>query len=169
VKQKSIESILAALNQAGVRYLIAGGLAVVAHGVVRFTADMDLILDMNAENLKKAVSVFESLGYKPRAPVPLSQFADEATRKSWINEKGLTVFSLWSPSDPMTEVDLFVECPFDDFQRAYDDALILEPSFGIKASFLGLDDLLLLKAEAARPQDLADIDKLKRLRQLNDG
>jgi hypothetical protein len=169
VKQKSIESILAALNQTGVRYLIAGGLAVVAHGVVRFTADMDLILDMEQENLSRAVTVFASLGYRPRAPVPLSDFADEEIRKTWISEKGLTVFSLWSPSDPMTEIDLFVECPLDDFERAYSKALVLEPSPGIAASFVGLDDLLMLKARAARPQDLADIDKLKQLRHSSDG
>ena len=169
MKQKSIESILAGLNHAGVRYLIAGGLAVVAHGVVRFTADMDLILDMDAENVKQAVNVFDAMGYKPRAPVPLSQFADDKTRRSWIEDKGLTVFSLWSPSDPMTEIDLFVSCPLDNFHKSYIEALVLEPSPGIKAFFLGIDDLLLLKAKAARPQDIADIDKLNKLRDSNDG
>jgi hypothetical protein len=34
-----IETIVRALNESGVRYLIAGGLAVVAHGYVRFTAE----------------------------------------------------------------------------------------------------------------------------------
>jgi hypothetical protein len=36
----------------------------------------------------------------------------------WREEKGLTLFSLWSPSHPGTEVDLFVEEPFD-FEEAW--------------------------------------------------
>ena len=38
----ALEAVSAALNQAGVRYLIAGGLAVNAHGYVRLTMDIDL-------------------------------------------------------------------------------------------------------------------------------
>ncbi len=41
----SVQAIIQALNEAGVRYLVVGGLAVVAHGHVRFTADVDLVLD----------------------------------------------------------------------------------------------------------------------------
>jgi len=49
VTKRSVEAIVDALNAAGVRYLIAGGLAVVAHGYVRFTADVDLILDLEPD------------------------------------------------------------------------------------------------------------------------
>ncbi len=42
---RSIEAIVRSLNDAGVRYLIAGGLAVIAHGYTRVTQDVDLILD----------------------------------------------------------------------------------------------------------------------------
>ncbi len=37
MKLTSFEALVAALESAGVRYLIAGGLAVVAHGYARFT------------------------------------------------------------------------------------------------------------------------------------
>ena len=36
----SVATLVRALNDAGVRYLIAGGLAVAAHGHLRFTADV---------------------------------------------------------------------------------------------------------------------------------
>lgn len=42
--RSSIESLFGALNAANARYLVAGGLAVVAHGLVRFTADVDLFV-----------------------------------------------------------------------------------------------------------------------------
>lgn len=43
MEKNSVEAIVGALNEAGVRYLIVGGMAVVAHGYLRFTADLDLM------------------------------------------------------------------------------------------------------------------------------
>ena len=58
---RSVESIVKSLNAAGVRYLIAGGMAVVAHGYLRLTMDLDLILDLNEENLRAAVGALSEL------------------------------------------------------------------------------------------------------------
>lgn len=152
-----------ALNDAGVRYLIAGGLAVAAHGFVRLTMDVALVLDLEDGNLRRALAAFASLGYRPRAPVPLEQFADGATRARWIAEKGLTVFSLRSAEHAATEIDLFVEPPFD-FARAHDRCARFEIAPGLTASFVGLDDLVAMKRGAGRPQDLLFIEKLEGLR-----
>jgi hypothetical protein len=113
VEQQSIEIIVRALNAAEVRYLIAGGLAVVAHGYVRFTADLDVILDLQDDNVRRGLQALDALGYQPRAPVPLMEFADSNKRLQWLRDKGLTVFSLFSRQHAATEVDLFVEPPFD--------------------------------------------------------
>lgn len=48
----SFEAIADALEKAGVRYLVAGGLAVNAHGYLRFTKDVDLVIQLEAENLQ---------------------------------------------------------------------------------------------------------------------
>lgn len=45
-------------TSAGVRYLVAGGLAVNAHGYVRFTADIDLVIALDADNI---ISAFAAL------------------------------------------------------------------------------------------------------------
>lgn len=37
------EALVAALNEAGVAYVVVGGLALGAHGVVRATRDLDLV------------------------------------------------------------------------------------------------------------------------------
>ena len=47
MKLDTIEALFKALNEGNIRYLVAGGLAVVAHGCLRLTADIDLILDMD--------------------------------------------------------------------------------------------------------------------------
>ena len=75
------------------------------------TADIDLILDFEPENLRRAVGALGSLGYRPRAPVAFEDFIDSDKRSAWTREKGLTVFSLYSPDHAATEIDLFVEAP----------------------------------------------------------
>jgi len=166
MEKHSIESIVQALNNHQVRYLIAGGLAVVAHGYVRFTADLDLILAMDAANLSSALTALQSLNYRPRAPVEFKQFIDPVQRKGWIDEKGLTVFSLFSPDHPTTEIDLFVDPPLI-FADAYLRATRLEVALGIVATFCSLDDLIELKSKAGRLRDMEDIAQLKKLREEN--
>jgi hypothetical protein len=45
--------ICRALNEAGARYLLIGGFAVVAHGAGRFTKDIDLLVDDAPENVAR--------------------------------------------------------------------------------------------------------------------
>ncbi len=90
-----LERVFDALNRAGVRYLVVGGVAVVLHGHLRTTHDLDLVLELGAKNVREALRVFAALGFAPRAPVPLESFADPESRARWIREKSLVVFSLW--------------------------------------------------------------------------
>jgi hypothetical protein len=43
-----------ALHEEGVRYVLVGGIAVNLHGVERATADVDLIIALDAENLGRS-------------------------------------------------------------------------------------------------------------------
>lgn len=162
MERHSVEAIVEALNAANVRYLVAGGLAVVAHGYVRFTADVDLIVDLEPANVTRAVTALERLGYRPRAPVAFVEFADPQKRALWVRDKNLTVFSLYSPQHALTEIDLFVEPPLE-FETAYPRAIRKEVAPGVVATFIGLQDLRRLKQRAGRPQDLLDLEKLKSL------
>lgn len=56
------EAILAALNAHGVRYVVVGGFAVAAHGVVRATADLDLVVQLDWENAAALAAALASLG-----------------------------------------------------------------------------------------------------------
>jgi hypothetical protein len=159
---RSVEAIVQALNAAGVRYLIAGGMAVVAHGYVRLTMDLDLILDLDEHNLRPALTALASLGYRPLAPVPLEQFIDAGIRAEWVRDKQLTVFTLFSTIHVKTEIDLFVEAPLD-FARAYARAMSKEVAPGLAAPFVSLDDLLAMKRQAGRTKDLLDIEQLNKL------
>jgi hypothetical protein len=167
MEKRSVEAIIQSLNDHSVRYLVAGGLAVVAHGHLRFTADVDLILDLEERNTRRALTALSSLGYRPRAPVPLEAFADPAMRMEWIRDKGLTVFSLHSPAHPATEVDLFVEAPLA-FDKAYGAAKRFEIAPDVSATFVGYNDLVALKTRAARPLDLDDLEKLREINETDE-
>src|SRR5574341_2630390 len=129
MERGSVVAIVEALNVRQVRYLIVGGLAVVAHGYVRFTADVDLLLSVDHDNLTRAVEALKSLGYRPRAPVAFEDFIDPSKRQQWAVEKNMTVFSLFADAHRATEIDLFLEPPID-FDAAYARAVRQEVAPG---------------------------------------
>src|SRR5713101_1184841 len=51
-----------ALEEEKVRYLLVGGLAVNLHGIARFTADVDIMLALDAENLGHCVAAAGTVG-----------------------------------------------------------------------------------------------------------
>ena len=163
----SVEAIVRALNDHKVEYLIVGGLAVVAHGYVRFTADVDLMLSPDPTNLRLAVTAMKRLGYRPRAPVDMDEFVDPSARRRWAEEKGMIVFSLFSDEHRATEVDLFLEPPID-FADAYRRAVRQEISPGVETVFPSLDDLIAMKTLAGRPRDNEDVRNLRRLQRGDD-
>jgi predicted nucleotidyltransferase len=158
-----IENILDALNRARVRYLVVGGVAVVLHGYLRTTADLDLVIQLEHQNALRAMQALRNLQYRPRAPVPAEAFADSGTREHWLRDQGLTVFSLWSPAHPTLEIDLFVSEPFD-FDTVYSRALRV-PLEKIEATVIALDDLIALKRRVGRPRDVEDVAALESLRE----
>jgi hypothetical protein len=165
--ESDFDIVLAALEERKVRYLVVGGVAVVLHGYARFTADLDLVIALDAPNITAAMEALSSLGYRPRAPVAALDFADPDKRRKWIGEKGLTVLGLWSPNYPATEVDVFVEEPF-----AVDEALARATRAKLGESTImvaSIPDLIDLKRKAGRPKDLEDIEKLQELLALGQG
>jgi predicted nucleotidyltransferase len=59
---EDVVRVCRALNDAGARYILIGGYAVIAHGATRFTKDVDLLVDDAPENvvrIKQALSVLE--------------------------------------------------------------------------------------------------------------
>jgi hypothetical protein len=156
-----VSAVVAALNQAGVRYLVVGGLAVVAHGYLRLTKDIDLVLSLDPGNAEKAILALSSLGYRPAVPVALSEFLDPAKRREWIETKGARVFPLVSDAHPMTPVEIFLEVPFD-FDAVHRRARRAEVAPATTATFVDRDTLIAMKRAAGREQDLADVAELQR-------
>src|SRR5690606_12926111 len=126
------------------------------------TFDVDLVVQLQPENAKRAMLALESLGYRPTVPVPAHLFADEKQRESWIRDKGMVDFQLQSDLHPETRIDLFVREPFD-VDEEYDKALVGEVLPGLEARFVRIETLIHMKEVAGREKDLEDIRQLKML------
>ncbi len=160
----SFDALVLALQAASVRYLIAGGLAVNAHGYLRFTRDVDVVVRLLPDNIARAFAALATLGYRPLVPVSAAQFSDAPTREAWIREKGMQVLQFWSDVHRETPLDMFVHEPFD-FDEEYRRSL-LKPLGGTEVRFVTIPTLIRMKEAANRPQDRIDIEYLrKRLEQ----
>ncbi|OGI41479.1 MAG: hypothetical protein A2140_05615 [Candidatus Muproteobacteria bacterium RBG_16_62_13] len=150
------------LNEAKVRYVVVGGVATILHGYVRLTADVDLVIDLQAEEVQKTIRALSSRGFKPRAPVDPMLFADVAQRTRWIEEKGMEVFSLYHADDPGLTVDLFARHPVP-FESLWARSVPMNLG-GIEVRVCSIDDLIEMKRRSGRQKDLADIEQLAKIR-----
>lgn len=57
--------LLNSLNSNGVEYLVVGGYAVIHHGYVRTTGDMDIWIAPTPTNAKNVEKAIRSLGFNP--------------------------------------------------------------------------------------------------------
>lgn len=155
------EPLFAALEEGAVRYVVVGGVATVLHGHARLTADVDLVIDLEPAACRRALEVLGSLGLHPRLPVDAADFADPDVRRRWIEEKGMRVFSLVDPDNPLRSVDLFAE-PVLDFEELWARAEVI-PLRETAVRVASIPHLIELKQLAGRPKDLDDIARLREI------
>lgn len=60
-EEDDLVRLCAALNLEGARYLVVGGMAMNQHGMLRATADIDLLLEQSRENQEKVRKALEIL------------------------------------------------------------------------------------------------------------
>lgn len=153
--------IFTKLAEERIQYAVTGGIALVLHGVVRFTADLDLIVDLSEDNLKRFVRVMGDLGYRPKQPVPADDLCSPEARMRWADEKHMVVFSFYHPEKPINLVDVFITepLPFSIIEKE----LVWFGAGNVKIPVVSKAHLKQLKQIAGRPQDIADIEILDEL------
>lgn len=151
-----IYSVCDSLKKAGVPYAIVGGYAVALHGAVRGTADIDLVINWTLDNLKKAQEALtKGLGLVSRIPVNAENVFQ--SREEYIQKKHLIAWNFYDPQNPSRQVDLIIA--YDLTSASIKD---IRTRGGV-ISVLAKEDLILMKQKSGRPQDLADIEALKKL------
>lgn len=141
--------------------MVVGGVAVVLHGHTRFTADLDLVVDLDPDAARKTIAALEGLGLAPRVPVPAASFADPERREEWIRTQGMTVFSMVDPRNPLLTVDLFVEPPIP-FEELWERAEVMRIGRA-DVRVAAIPDLVRMKQAVGRPGDLEDVDRLREI------
>jgi hypothetical protein len=144
------EEFIACLNAHRVRYLIVGGYAVGFHARPRATKDLDVLVDRSAANARRVqAALFDFLGSKP-ANITLAKLRNPRT----LIVLGTAPVRI----DVLTDVDGIRSFAAAWRRRA-------RGVYGeTAAEFVALDDLIASKDAAGRPQDLGDLDALRRVR-----
>jgi hypothetical protein len=144
-----------------VRYMVVGGVAMNLLGVPRSTMDVDLVLAMDAVNLRRFLVTARRLDLRPVAPVALDDLLSPDKRRQWRTEKFVTAFALRPPRADAPTVDILIDPPLDieaALRRAEH-----RPMQGLSLPVISVRDMITLKEQAGREQDLADIAHLRRL------
>lgn len=145
-----------------VKYLVVGGLAVNLHGVPRITQDIDLIIAMEQENILKLNTILKKLRYIPRLPINPDDIANPKIVKDWIINKNLQAFSFYQQKENYKVVDIVLVHPLD-FKKAFKNKSIKKVK-DIEIYLVSIDDLIQMKKNTGRKQDLSDIEMLKKVK-----
>lgn len=159
----SLIAIISALNNCGARYLVVGGIAVNAHGYMRLTVDVDLLIQLEPVNLLNALRALADLGYQPSIPVTFEDFANPSIRERWISEKQMKVLKLFSDAHRETAIDVFVSEPLI-FDEAIGRLHYYSLADNLNVPVCSYQDLVKLKVQASRPKDLLDLAQLRKLK-----
>jgi hypothetical protein len=157
-----LQRLLLTLSEAGVDYVVCGGVACVLQGVDRVTKDIDLSIRLDDENLGRFIPAVEQLGFRPRIPEPLRALLDPRRRRAWIEEKQAKVLTLEAPDHPF-QIDVFLEYAIDHNRLRADATELAIGSVSVPVS--SIEHLIAAKraVTAVRTIDRRDIEDLEEL------
>lgn len=142
------EELFSALNEAGVAYLLIGGVAAALHGALRVTADLDLLVQVDAANVEKFVDLMSARGFQKK-------------ELEKLEVKAMVEFSWRNPKKPERLVNAFVEDP-GPFDALYRRRVTMRAG-AADIPVVSIPDLIAMKEKTGGPQDLADLEALRLL------
>lgn len=152
-------ALLRALTRAGLDYVVIGGLAVIAHGYERATRDIDIVPSPTVENFRRLLAVLDDLDYEM---LGLDEFESEELVLPSLD--ALQNGGSWVLGTRLGRLDI-LQLIEPDMNYAKLSANAFEDEvFGCRVRFCSYEDLLAMKEAAGRPQDLADIERLRTIR-----
>ena len=140
--------VLSDLNEAGIRYVVVGGIAVIGHGVVRATRDVDVMVTPDDETAAALVGLMD--GWEATRPDGSPEPRDRPSRGWPLHLRTrLGLVDVLAEEDPPLDLAGLLS-------RAQTRTVE-----GTQAPLCGLADLVALKRRSARPGDIEDLAKLE--------
>jgi predicted nucleotidyltransferase len=144
------------LADAGVEFIVIGGMAAAAHGSVRSTLDLDVVYARDRDNVRRLVACLAPhRPYLRGAPPGLPFVFDEQTVMHGLN------FTL---TTDIGDFDLLGEVVGGGTYAELLPRTTEIEAFGVRCRYVTLDALLALKRAAGRPKDLEAIAELELIR-----
>jgi len=144
------KELLSLFKKHKVRYLIIGGYADMCYTEPRFTKDLDLLVSVDEGNPDAVYRALKEFG-APLEGLVASDFAAEGY--------------FYQMGRPPLRVDVLMSVPGVSFADAWQRKETLEVA-GVEMNFIGKADLMKAKEAAGRPQDLLDLENLKKSEEL---
>lgn len=149
-------TLLRALAEQQVEFIVVGGAAATTHGAARLTLDLDVEYRRTPENLGRVVRCMDGLDpYLRGAPPGLPFRWDLETLQHGLN------FTLDTRAGAINFLGEIVGG--GTYESLRPDAEVVHV-FGVECLCLGLDRLIQVKRAAGRPKDLEAIAELEAIR-----
>ena len=160
-KSMGMFDLLKMLADAEVEYVVVGGLAVALHGYRRLTMDVDVVLAMAPENLKRFIGAAKITGLHPVIPVDIDTLAQPALIEQWHREKGMLAFGLRGADTMASAIDVLVR-PVVSFDALRRDAKVVAVA-NLAVPIASIDHLIAMKTDTGRSKDRIDIEELRKI------
>ncbi|HNX87524.1 MAG TPA: nucleotidyltransferase [Paludibacteraceae bacterium] len=145
------QEMLAALLENKVDFILVGGYAVIYHGYIRTTGDMDVWLRPSENNKTKLIKVFTQLKFNP----------DDISLIEKLDFSGTVIFHIGAEPD---RIDFLTRVDGLNFEEAFNNRVFLKIDDN-EIPILKLEDLITNKIITGRLKDKADIEQLNLIRE----
>jgi hypothetical protein len=154
------ETLLRTLLEHDVEFVVVGGFAVIHHGYVRATKDLDVVPRPDHQTYRRLHAALQSIDARP---IEIGDFRPEELPVPFSPD-GLSEGGNWALRTNAGRIDVLQWIAgVDGFAQLRANAVeATVPQIG-RILFAGYDDLLAMKRAADRPQDRADVDALEPL------
>jgi len=158
--------LLGMLAKSEVDFVLVGGLAVALRGYARFTVDVDVVLAMDAANLRKFIAAAKQAGLHPSIPVPMESLAQSDLIEQWHREKGMLAFSLRTADTVPLVLDVLIK-PVVPYAELRQQATLLDVG-ELPIAVASIEHLIAMKTGTGRSKDQIDIDELRKIQANNE-
>jgi len=148
--------IFDALERHGVEYLTIGGVAVNAHGHLRNTRDVDVLIEWAAENMRRLAAALRELDARLFGVDAELLDVDPLDPDDLLNGGNFTLRTAGGGLDLFDPDEIPGGRPYEEMRPRAVEAVVA----GVRIRAVGLDDLIRLKRESGRDRDLEDVATL---------